>query len=140
MLLVQRPDAADPFHAALVPDMTAQRITGIRGIDHQAVCANYLYRMVHQPQLRIDRMYLEKLAHVTATSILQEQAGVSACLLYIIIRPCINTEQISSPDGAQRNPGNLFQSRFPGYGPAGLHPGYKGCIHRFARFNNYRAG
>ena len=59
-------DAAQSPHALegrLVADVPTERVRRIGRVHDEAAGTNDLGRAIQQPQLRIDRMYLEVLAH-----------------------------------------------------------------------------
>ena len=63
MPVVEVTDATNTFHAGLVTNVTAQRITRISRIDNQSFSTNNLDSLLNQACLRINRVYLKKLAH-----------------------------------------------------------------------------
>ena len=69
MPVVELANTANTLHATLVTDATTQRVTGICWIDQQTIVANDLHGLVHQARLRINRVYLEILAHLPTRSL-----------------------------------------------------------------------
>src|SRR4030095_2033162 len=63
MLLAGHADAPDPLERILVPEMTAQRIAGIRRVDDHAALPNDVNGAPDEPQLRVQGVNLEELTH-----------------------------------------------------------------------------
>jgi hypothetical protein len=61
--LVGEPDPPDAFHGLLVPEVTTERIAGIRGINDHAAGAHDLGRAPDQADLRVFRVNFEQLCH-----------------------------------------------------------------------------
>jgi hypothetical protein len=82
MPVVELADSTYALEGAFVTDMAAQRVGRVGGIHNDSPLPDNIGRLPYQPELRIVRVYLKKLAHIEKDRLIDACSAPLAVLLY----------------------------------------------------------